>query len=107
MTFINENMHILILVGVGLLAFIYLLHYYIHSSIDSEVSILKKKIKKLQTIAQTQQIPNFDQMKNAGIQGRNMDFPQVFKDGNVGEDNDMIYEKTEIDADSYFDPTKS
>lgn len=112
MTFINENMHILILVGVGILALIYLLHYYVHSCIDSEVGVLKKRIKRLSLI-QMQQMKNLEQTKinqmNGGepMQGKNIGFPQTLKGGNITEAIEPIYESTEIDADSYFDPTKS
>ena len=103
MTFLNENMY-LILVGVGILVLLYLF-YYIYSYITSEVNMLKKKIKKIQSVMQQQHVQfqqsRVDQMQQDAMAKR-LDFVQ-FRDG---EDSEVIYEKNEIDADSYFDPTK-
>lgn len=87
MTFISDNIYVIIIIGI--IALIYLLHYYIRSTIDNEIGPLKKKIKKLYT-------KNLEQTNNK---------VKDMKISNVTED--IMYEKTEIDADSYFDPTKS
>ena len=41
------------------------------------------------------------------MKAKKLEFSQTFKDNVMSDDSEAIYEKTEIDADSYFDPTKS
>lgn len=110
MNFINENMYILISIGLLILLVIYLLNYYTRSYVDSEVSSLKKKIKKIQELIQ---IKNYEpSRKELGqmqaqtqAQARRVEFSQ-FIHNDEQDENDNNHEKSEIDADSYFDPTK-
>ena len=90
MNFVNENMHILIMVGIGILVFLYLLNYYMNNCIDGKILILKKKIKKLQESIESQKhnIGNEEKINAQRIE-------------------ESLDEKSEIDVDSYFDPTKS
>ena len=108
--FINEHMNILILIGVSLMVLIYLANYYIRSSIDAEIMPIKKRIKKLQSIIQPQSKPEQElQTSNQLSNSKKLEFSGG-QDESIGstydnENENMSYEKSEIDADSYFDPT--
>lgn len=98
MNFINENTHILIFAAVLILVCVYLLYYYLRSCIDSEVNGLKKKFKKLQSLFQISSNPEHFQNNFKNTDQIN----EINKKLEFADEN----EKTEIDADSYFDPTK-
>ena len=79
--FVNDNMYILIFAGLGLIILLYLMYYYIHNMVDREISVLKKKIKKLS--------------KSEDTPSKRLEFTRKSEN----------YEGTECD--SYFDPMKS
>jgi hypothetical protein len=108
MNILYDNIYIFIFIGI--LVLIYLLNYYIRSCIDSEVVPLKKKMKRLSTIIQMHQVKNPEQNKIDQVKGaevKKLEFTHQSKSGNLIDDSEGIYEKTDADGDSYFDPTKS
>ena len=97
MNFVSENMYLIIFIAIGILAFFFLLRYYIYSCINSETNILKKKIKKLHELIQSK---TTQAQIQAPPQPARPDYVESF------DDNDGMNERHEIDGDSYFDPTK-
>jgi hypothetical protein len=97
----GENTHVMILIGIGILVFVYLLHWYIRSSIDPELSALKRKIRRLQI--------NMQQMQMGKTVVQRPAQPLKFTPQRVEiEESDGYSENGDTrDADSYFDPTKA
>src|SRR5437660_903633 len=97
-----ENFHIFILVLIALLVFVCILNYYTRSKIDYEVTMLKKRLKRLQT---------YIFMKEHESESKSLEFTEKFKDlskisplQSIDDDSD---ENRESDGDSYLDPMKS
>lgn len=101
MGFMSDNMYILISIAVVLLVFVYLLSYYIHSVADGKVDPLKKRIKRLQSV-----------LESNGLQEtkKKLQFDDVLtEDTDYNKyDREPENEKQQImeEEDSYFDPIK-
>lgn len=105
MNFINEHMNILILIGIGVLIIIYLYNNYIRNYIDNEILILKKKIKGLQTMIY-QLTPYNNRLKLPQDVQDVRDVQDVQDVQDVNNNSNYHNMNSDIDADSYFDPTK-
>jgi hypothetical protein len=98
---INDYMHILIFAGIAFLVFIYLFQWWIRSPIETEISVMKKKIKKMQSWIQMQSMQSnrSQQVESSG----HVDSDRLAnKESDPDNGDDMI----DGDMDSYFDPTK-
>jgi len=94
MEFFKENQTLIIVGALVLLILLYLGNMYIQNAIDNSLLPIKKKLKKLMPI----QNPNPNQIIN-----QEMPKPDTKKQEELDTE---IIEKSEGDADSYYDPTK-
>lgn len=89
MSFLNENMYIIIVGVVTLIILLLFITYYVKSTVHSEITPIKKKIRRIQMALNM----------NASEQSIQYEQPPV------QEPEESLYNENDID--SYFDPTKS
>ena len=142
MNFVSENMNVLIIATISLLALLYFISYYVTSCVTSELSSVKKRVKKMQfTISKLQQKDTTmthqgGNPKQSQLTYDDNDLARSLRDSPTHQRDSREREQrepreprdprdphesreprelresretrdlTEIDGDSYFDPTK-